>query len=204
MPKSNLRQIQKAETRRLLLDAACVLFEEKGYERTTMRELASSAGVALGTIFQHFPDKPSLLVAAFEDDIGRVVANVFETLPQEDLRAQFLHLTEMLYRFYATRPKLSRTLVKNAVFLDGQNAETLQSQVADLLDVLSQLIQAATERGEIECDLVPEEAAMAYWADYLLGLIGGLNAPEFDVQQQVALVGRLLDQRFNHFNRKTS
>ena len=45
----------RAETRRLILDAAYGLFEEKGFHQATMRELAARAGVSLGAIFQHFP-----------------------------------------------------------------------------------------------------------------------------------------------------
>ncbi len=58
-----------------------------------MRALAERAGVGLGTIFKHFPDKPSLLVAAFQDDLGRVVQEAFRTLPKKGIKSQLLHLT---------------------------------------------------------------------------------------------------------------
>ncbi len=45
------REKNREETRRVILDTAYALFEEKGYEKMTMRELAARAGVGLGTIF---------------------------------------------------------------------------------------------------------------------------------------------------------
>jgi AcrR family transcriptional regulator len=48
------------------------LFAEKGYEKTTMRALAEHAGIGLGTIFKHYPDKPPILAAAFEDDLNAI------------------------------------------------------------------------------------------------------------------------------------
>ena len=92
------REAQRAQTRRLVLDAACSLFEERGYERTTMRSVAKAAGVGLGTIFNHFPDKSALLVAAFEDDLGAVVVQGFATLPDSDLRTRFMHLADRRLR----------------------------------------------------------------------------------------------------------
>ncbi|HEY6562637.1 MAG TPA: TetR/AcrR family transcriptional regulator [Polyangiaceae bacterium] len=44
-----------------LLRAAAHLFLEKGYERTTMRELAEAVGILSGSIFHHFDSKPAIL-----------------------------------------------------------------------------------------------------------------------------------------------
>ncbi len=44
-----------------LLRAAAHLFLEKGYERTTMRELADAVGILSGSIFHHFDSKPAIL-----------------------------------------------------------------------------------------------------------------------------------------------
>ena len=74
------RQMQKEATRNLLLQSAHSLFAEKGYKKTTMRAWAEDAGVGLGTIFKHFPDKPSILSAAFEEDINAVIQEAFRTI----------------------------------------------------------------------------------------------------------------------------
>ena len=40
-----------------LIDAGAELFAEKGYEATTMTEIASRAGAAIGSLYQFFPSK---------------------------------------------------------------------------------------------------------------------------------------------------
>ena len=160
------RQQQKAETRALVLQAAYALFEENGYEQTTMRSVAERAGVALGTIFVHFPDKKALLNAAFEVDIGRVTAERFASLPPGDLRAQLLHLARGYYQFYAARPVLARALVRHALIMTGPGGERIQAQLRDFIGLLSALFQAAIDRGELRGDLVAEEGALGFWADY--------------------------------------
>jgi AcrR family transcriptional regulator len=46
-----------------LLDAAGALFAEKGYEATTMTEIAQRAGAAIGSLYQFFPSKEALAEA---------------------------------------------------------------------------------------------------------------------------------------------
>lgn len=54
-----------ALARRRLLEAALQLFADKGYQKTSTREIADAAGVNLGSISYYFGDKPSLYRAVF-------------------------------------------------------------------------------------------------------------------------------------------
>jgi AcrR family transcriptional regulator len=49
-------------TRHRLLVAASECFAEKGYQATTIREIAADAGVTLGALYHHFKDKKDLLM----------------------------------------------------------------------------------------------------------------------------------------------
>ena len=44
-----------------ILDVATVLFYEKGYHATTMREVAAGVGIKAGSLYNHFPSKEELL-----------------------------------------------------------------------------------------------------------------------------------------------
>ena len=52
----------EAQTRTRILQAAQKLFAAKGFEGTTTRELAQTAGVAEGTLFRYFDNKKEILV----------------------------------------------------------------------------------------------------------------------------------------------
>ncbi len=57
----------KAEaTRRHLLDRALALFQERGVEATTMRDIAKAAGLSLGAAYYYFPSKEALVFAYYE------------------------------------------------------------------------------------------------------------------------------------------
>lgn len=59
----NLRERQKLETRAKVVEAARALFEEKGYEQATIRDIARRAQVAPGSVFTTFESKAELLQA---------------------------------------------------------------------------------------------------------------------------------------------
>ncbi|MFM2311679.1 MAG: hypothetical protein RLZZ04_955 [Cyanobacteriota bacterium] len=50
------------DTRTKILQAALQLFAKRGYEATTTKDLAKSAGVAEGTLFRHFSNKKAILI----------------------------------------------------------------------------------------------------------------------------------------------
>ena len=58
---SKLRQEQARETRLRIVAAARDLFVAKGYGRTTMADVAATAGVAVETVYAAFRNKPALL-----------------------------------------------------------------------------------------------------------------------------------------------
>jgi AcrR family transcriptional regulator len=190
------RQIQKAETRRLLLDTAYDLFQEKGYDKATIRELADRAEVAQGTIFKHFPDKPSLVVAVFENDLQAVVEDAFLHIPSSNIKSQLLYIVQLLYEFYQPRPALFRVLIGQAVRLVGEGEETIQHLLDDFLLRIASLFQTAIKRGELKPGTDVNQAALAYWAYYFMGLNIGLHAKEFDADGTVALVDGLLTMLF--------
>jgi AcrR family transcriptional regulator len=57
-----------------LIDAGAELFAEKGYEATTMTEIASRAGAAIGSLYQFFPSKEALAEALFNRFAERAAA----------------------------------------------------------------------------------------------------------------------------------
>lgn len=62
-PKTGLAEhCAEDQPRDRILRAALHLFAQKGYEKTTTKELAAKANVAEGTLFRHFTNKKTILV----------------------------------------------------------------------------------------------------------------------------------------------
>jgi AcrR family transcriptional regulator len=198
--KISHRQAQKEDTKRIILDSAYVLFAKKGYSKTTMRSLAEQAGIGLGTIFKHFPDKPTLLVAAFQEDLSKIIQNSFNSLPESGLKRQLLHITKNIFAFYAENPRFSRTLLKEIIFLEGEHGKILHTEIMLFLNEISELIKKAISNGELESDINPEDGALAYWSFYFMVLLFGLRQPTFNVDTQLRMLETLINNHF--YNRR--
>jgi AcrR family transcriptional regulator len=191
----------KEETRRIIFDTAYALLEEKGYEKMTMRGLACQAGVGLGTIFQHFKDKSTLLVAVFEHEFQPVVDDAFASVPQSDLKTQLLYLVRQFYSFYAQRPHISRILIKE-LYIDPKNAKRISNSFLRDIGKLEALFEAGKQRGEIDSQANTSDAVILWWSYYSFVLFQALQLSRFDVDEQLSIFERLLDQHFKGIERK--
>ena len=75
----------KGRTRARILKAATGRFQKDGYRRTTIDDVARAAGVAKGTVYTHFADKPDLLFHAIIEEKRALVGPFLALLRQEGL-----------------------------------------------------------------------------------------------------------------------
>ena len=62
-----LKEDRSERCRRVVLDAALRLFAQHGYGATSVRQIAEEAGVSVGAVYHHFPDKESMFRALIEE-----------------------------------------------------------------------------------------------------------------------------------------
>ncbi|WP_371515618.1 TetR/AcrR family transcriptional regulator [Kitasatospora sp. NBC_01300] len=82
-----LRELNKRRTREAISHAATRLFIDQGFDRTTIAEVATAAGVAKMTVTNHFPRKEDLLLDLHEEIVGRLARAVAERAPGESALA---------------------------------------------------------------------------------------------------------------------
>lgn len=71
-PESSLRERKKKRTREILVAAARQLFLQKGFEKTTVDEIAAAADVSQRTFFRYFATKESIVFSQHEARIARL------------------------------------------------------------------------------------------------------------------------------------
>jgi AcrR family transcriptional regulator len=70
--KPSLRERQRDEVTRALVDAAESVIAERGLAGAAIAEVARRAGVAVGTVYNHFADRDALVRALFADRRARI------------------------------------------------------------------------------------------------------------------------------------
>jgi AcrR family transcriptional regulator len=97
----------RAEVRRDLVAAAVELFRTRGYEDTTVDDIAAAAGVGRRTFFRYFRSKEDAISPDHETGLARV-AEIFESAhTSEPAAALVLRAGETVFDLYADDPQLS-------------------------------------------------------------------------------------------------
>ncbi|WP_190127579.1 TetR family transcriptional regulator [Streptomyces mashuensis] len=98
---------QRLTMRRKLAAAAMELFATKGYEATTVDEIAAAAGVARRTFFRHFRSKEEAIFPDHDDTLVRAAAVLEAAPPHENPLDTVCRGIKEVMRMYAASPAVS-------------------------------------------------------------------------------------------------
>ena len=85
MAKASLRERKKDDTRRQLMAVALRLFQKRGYDETSVEELAAAANVAPRTFFRYFPSKVDVLFGDHEELVTLLRDTLAARAPDESV-----------------------------------------------------------------------------------------------------------------------
>ena len=131
-------------SREALVQAAATLFREKGYERTTVRDLAESVGMQSGSLFYHFSSKAEILYEVMRcgiDDLSAAVRLELEVC--DDPRQELITMTRT-----HLRTLLSNTQASLASLLYEWRSLPVEQrdQVVELRDQYEELCRGVMQR----------------------------------------------------------
>ncbi len=152
------RRGRPGHDRAAVLRGAIDLFTERGYDATSMGDLAKRLGISKATLYHHVDSKEQLLVAALEDaltEVTEVVAAAGRRLetgddPLEVLTDVLRHSVEVLV---AHQPAV--TLLLRVRGNSEAEAIALERR-RDLDHQLASLVRAARDSGQLRGDVDPD------------------------------------------------
>jgi AcrR family transcriptional regulator len=190
-PPPGLRARKKRQTRSQLLAAARHLFSEKGYNATTVDEIAAAAEVSRGTLFNYFPEKAALLTA-----LGDSMADGLMALLERE-RARPASVAEQLASVFAdsaaavegTRD-LSRTLI--LATLAGHDLAERRVRMRRLHGGVAALLEPGVRRREVRSDLPLSLLAEMVAGTYTEILLTWLAEEGYPLAERMAQAASLL------------
>jgi AcrR family transcriptional regulator len=149
-----------------LLEAAKAVFATSGVDAPA-KEIADLAGVGVGTLYRHFPQRSDLVKAVFQREVDACAdaapALIAAHAPGVALALWLRRYTE----FVATKRGLAKALHSGDPAFDALPGYFMQR----LEPTLGSLLEAAAASGEIRADITPR---------YLLHAVANLSLPVAD------------------------
>jgi AcrR family transcriptional regulator len=173
----------KREKRARILRAARQLFERKGFDGATMREIAANADIGHGTLFLYANSKEDLLVAMFREECGRAVDDAIATLPRRGpVVEQLLHILGALLAHHERNVALARVFVKELPFVSDARHGVAEF-MANLLGHMTELITTAQASGELDRDVAATLLALNVFAIFYGNLQRWLGQPRISAAE---------------------
>ena len=176
-----LRERKKLKTRAAIQKEAMRLFLEKGFDATTIEEIAEAVEISPSTFFNYFPSKEDVV---FEDDLDPLILTAFDALPAEThpvrrlrmaMQTVFAHLTPEQDRMMRERMQLMAATPE----LRG----AMLSQFASIVDQIAHLL--APRVGKKRDDFAVHNIAGAVLGVLLSATLALADNPKADMYRVV-------------------
>jgi AcrR family transcriptional regulator len=182
-PVTGAEKPLRADARRnreRLLEAAAAAFSRDG-ATASLEDIARQAGVGVGTLYRHFPNRELLMEAIFRRDVTALTEGAHQLLdemPPDEALAEFMQ------RFvaYVANKKGLATHLKSVL---SEDAELFAYTHAQMNAAIGELLQAAVDAGRIRGDVAGTDVLRA-----LSGVCLASDAPGW--QDQACRISRLL------------
>ncbi|HWE75708.1 MAG TPA: TetR family transcriptional regulator [Stellaceae bacterium] len=167
-PPLGLRAKNKAEKLQRIRKAARTLFVKRGYDDTTMRDIAKRADVGFGTLFTYASDKRDLLFLIFNDELNTVVESAFVRAAKEQVFVdRLVSYFSGFYNFFAPQPELSRVVLREmTLYLRGRQAEQFQASCGRMVGHLASFVTQARDAKRLGTREDPQLVAQALLATF--------------------------------------
>jgi len=195
---AGLRKARKQATRERVLAAARDLFDEVGFEGSTIRMIADRAGVAVGSVFTTFASKAEVLSQVMLDRLDGLYAELDAVLPH--LRGacpdRLRSIMAIHYGFEMRRPRLFAAFVASTFDCSAAPGVVVYGENTQLRGMLRSVLEAGMTNGEVDrhtdVELFIDTLLAAYGFNYRLAVNKGLDAKAL-----TALMDRQIGLLFN-------
>lgn len=124
------------ERRQQLLDIGRHLFAERGFEGTSIEEIAAQAGVSKPVVYEHFGGKEGLYAVVVDREVERLTAIAMELLEKPHSEPKFEAAAVSLLRYIEENADGFRILVRDSNPGSGGTYGTLLADIASQVEFI--------------------------------------------------------------------
>jgi AcrR family transcriptional regulator len=166
MPKGTpLTEEEQIRRRHEIFGTSVKLFLKKGFQETSMREIAETAGIGKSTLYDYFKTKDEILIWGVEDEILDMTTAAQEIIAQQLPASERLRkVMKTHFEFLVAKKDFYLKLSFEVQRLNLESQKRIQAQRHAYQDLIRQLIDEGIENGsfrEVDSLLVARMLLMA-------------------------------------------
>jgi AcrR family transcriptional regulator len=148
--RSPLRSRLRVATANAILDAAEAVFARDGVQRSRMGDIAREAGVAVGTIYNHFADRDALVHALLEARRKALYAGIDAALADrsQTFEARLSALLGALFAHFSQHPGLFIVHMEAEVMQRGRGRGSIQTVLGRVAELVQEGVAAGALRAQ--------------------------------------------------------
>lgn len=133
-----------------ILTAACALFAEQGYMRSSIAELADACRLSRGALYHYFPSKEAILFAILDAHVRRMIADVEIAIGNNAATLeQFRAAIRAIVDLNARSPNEQRVILNELSLLGEDEQKAVKSLERQIVDLVSDLLIRLDKEGKI-------------------------------------------------------
>ena len=152
------------DKRRIILDAAVVVFARQGFHSARVSDIADEAGVAYGLVYHYFGSKDEVLDTLFLERWNVLLDAIHQVdrvadAPREKLRS----VTGFIVDSYGHDPDLMKVIIVEVTRAANSFGRKHLAKIREAYDGIADIVAEGQEAGSFRADITPQFAAMAFY-----------------------------------------
>lgn len=154
-------------TRQHVIEKAASLFNQRGYEATSISDVMTATGLQKGGVYRHFDSKEELALAAFDYAVGVMRERFVEALRDVDSPIQKLHAIIKVYERIPVDPPVPGGCPMMNASIEADDANpVLRDRAASVMDdmrrVIRRTVRDGQQIGELDVQASPDAVAVVF------------------------------------------
>ena len=190
----SIREQKKQKTKQAILEAAIPLFNENGYDSTSIEQIAKNAGVGKGTVYSYFQTKKDIIKGFCEYELEQLHEKIVTGSNQEaPILEQMLTIYMTEFHHVTQNREFGLLFMRETVFPNDFDIQTNVELEDKYFQLLFPILKKGQERGELKKDIQLIHITAHFYSLYLM-LLSAWYTGRIPTEEVESAMGLLFSQ----------
>jgi len=198
---TGLREKKKSERKDRIFSTAVDLFNEKGFSKTSMQDIANNANLAVGTLYNYFPSKNYLLLDIMHEEIEITITEtntLFNDVNLQDKSAKEI-IRSLVKKIFSIPLLVNKESLKEIFIATfSTNIDIKKGMILDLepMKAFQYLLERLQKANMIDPAMNTFNATKIFYSIMMAQMMMYLFEPEMDKEKLFENIDEMIDLAF--------